>query len=223
MKKTTKIISLILISIFVTLTIFGCNSSASATKPSAGPAPVTSEIRSDKTEYALGEEITIEILFSALTDGETSNDDYTYCLKLVTSDYYEIIGDDVVSAEAAEEDELFAGKNDTSFKYRATFKIKVTEETTEEQKFVFYINRVENDDLRNYPMSQNLGYSDDPEYDLKIYTRSGFTADSDGVHFPEMMYQYQAKNNKLPFWYGAILFLDDLIKAIKEFFAGLFI
>ena len=104
MKKTTKIISLILISIFVTLTIFGCNSSASATMPSVGRPAITAEIRSDKTEYALGEEITIEILFSALTDGEPSNDDYTYCLKLVTSDYYEIIGDDVVSAEVAEDD-----------------------------------------------------------------------------------------------------------------------
>ena len=191
--------------------------------PSVGLAPVTSEIRSDKTEYALGEEITIEILFSALTDSEMSNDDYTYCLKLAASDYYEIIGDDVVSAEAAEDDELFAGKNDMSFKYRATFKIKVTEETTEEQNFVFYLNCVENDDLRNYPMSRNLGYSDDPEYDLKMYTHSGFTADSDGVHFPEMMYQYQAKNNRMPFWYYAFLFIDTIIKAIKEFFARLFI
>lgn len=213
MKKTTKIISLILISIFVTLTIFGCSSSASATMPSIS-YPLHILVKSDKTNYALGEEITIEFLLAP-----QNREEYTYRVKLAESSGYEITDGNEGSIGSKEDGEIFKGEGSEYF-YKYVFKIKVVDEVLEEHRFKFYIDCVESDWLKDKTAIPN--HSDDIEYDMTLETGVGFTSNADGVVFPNTLFSQTSSTNKLPFWYGAILFLDEIIKAIKDFFAGLF-
>ena len=216
MKKTTKIISLILISIFVTLTIFGCNSSASATDPQIR-YPLLYEIKSDKTKCDLGEEIEIEFLFNVNVDGISRKDEKTYSVKLAESSYYEIIGDSIISVDASENSQQIKGKY-SDYWYRAVFKIKITEEASETQKLVFYVKCVE-DDWLNYIHDETKMYeSDDPEYQLRIETLNGFKTNSDGVEFSEILDQEGQITNKTTLF---VIKIEEMFNGIKFFFKSL--
>ena len=221
MKKTVKTILCVFISLFVTLTVFGYGSSASATEPGIY-YPVHIEIKSDKMLYEPREEITIELLFSPNV-GEIASENYTYYFKLTDSPYYESIGDDVVCGDRAAEDALFKGENSHYYHYRAVFKIKVTAETPEEQPLVFYIKCAESDWIKEqFFYEGNYQYSDDPEYDMRIQTDMGFEAFEDGVAFPQRLHIQQTVTVTLPKSYYFSLTLANIFEAICDFLAELF-
>ena len=221
MKKLVKTVSLALLLILVSLCIFCCNSSVSATEPSAYYSDHW-YIKAEKTEYDLGDEMTVIVLF-APDETEKIPDNYTYYIKLAESPSYEIIGEAVVSAERCDCGGIFEGDYTDDFLYKAIIKIKVTEEFAEEQPLTFYIDCVESDWLREiYNHEKHRRYSEDPDYDTKLVTDRGFTSDSDGVYLPYAFHHQSTVIVKLPAEYYFFNTLAFIFEKISEFFKRLF-
>ena len=219
MNKKCKIISLFLIVLFATsLLISGTSVSA---VEGGMYFPDHWEIKSDKTDYNFGEEITIEVLFSPNNE-KTISKNFTYYIKLAESPCYEIIGDSVVCAENSDGNEMFKGTHDY-FHYRFIFKIKINEQTSEEPHLTFYVNCVESDWLKNYYNYENHPqYSEDPDYDMKISIEYGIEVDADGIHFPSRLFSQTNITVNLPKEYYFSNTLYQILRAIKRFFEGLF-
>ena len=179
--KNRKIrITALILSVLISLFTSGCHSSTIEEIP---VAPLRYEIKSDKTEYQYGEEIEIEFLFNVYNNDSLNKDGNTYCIKIKESPYYEIIGDGEVYTDGSENDRLINGEYDTYW-YRATFKIKITEETDERQYIEIVAKCIEDDWLLPYcEDNSGLYLSDDPEYPFAILKSFGFNADSYGVVF----------------------------------------
>ena len=184
MKKLTSLL-LALAMLFTALTLSGCGWFRLIP-----PSPyfcLPFEIKTDKTEYDYGEEVSVEVIFcSAHTDLEC-RDGYTYEVKLKESPYYEIIGSDKVTVNGYESDEPYEGIIDNfEYWYRASFKVRITKKTDEMKYLDIGVKCLDNTWLDEWyefgTGTHTLCRSNDPEYPYAIYCM-GFTADDDGVEF----------------------------------------
>jgi hypothetical protein len=159
--------------------------------------PIKYEVSSNKSGYNYGEEITIELLFSASEPDSAKRNDKAYSVKIAESPYYEIVGDSEVYAYPSENKDYKGQKQ--SFWYRVVFKIKVTEDSDGMQPVKLYINCI-NDDWLKEEMdtgSHSMYESDHPDYPFGICCSSifyfGFGTDSKGVQFDDF-------DNNMPYY-----------------------
>ena len=189
MKKSILLIFVLVLTIFSTV---GCNFSV----PQASSV-LEYQIRSDKTKYDYGEEITIEFLFNI--SGSMEKDGNTYCVKIKESPYYEIIGENEIYTDGSENSEKHKGEY-ADYWYKAVFKIKVTEVYCGTHSPEIVVKRIGDDNWFNEVTSTGeMYYSGDPEYPFGRFEKQfEFTAVKDGVEFTEL-YSTQAPSTLLNF------------------------
>ena len=141
--------------------------------------PISYYVYCDKGEYVYGEEITIELMFDTYIDDIKFLDDKTYCVKILDSDSYEIIGENqlLVSAHRRKSPTTLS-----CYWYSASFKIQINEPIDGEERIGIVIKCVDGDWLSF--QCENIGEfnSGDPEFPFKIRGLS-FSADSNGIEF----------------------------------------
>lgn len=192
MKPRNKILLMTLL-VLLLFSIVGCNSGGSDARYNN---ILSYQIKSNKTKYAYGEEITIDFLFnSPETEVSPIKDGYTYCVKIKESTYYEIIGDSVVYTDGSENSEPIEGEYLETYCYRAVFKIKVTETAMGIGAHApnIVVNRVGDEGWHDQIFNNHEPeYSGDPEFPWgNIDPRDfGFTAVEDGVEFTDYYTTY---------------------------------
>ena len=147
------------------------------------------EIKSDKTDYAYGETITLELLFNISNPSDhlfRTKDGNLYTVKLPESPEYEIIGKNVFYTDGSENTELIEGKWG-KYCYKATFEIRVNEPADGMQFVELLVGCATDEWLKNCMETESFmspERTNDPEHPFstgKYYF--GFEADSEGIHF----------------------------------------
>ena len=72
--------------------------------------PIKYLVTTDDIEYEYGEEITVELLFTTDICTKEAKDGNTYCVKILESPYYEIIGGNEVYTDGSENTEVIEGR-----------------------------------------------------------------------------------------------------------------
>lgn len=210
MKKTVKIIVLIIISLLMVFSAVGCSSGSSECESYIPPFEY--QIKSDKTKYGYGEEITIELLFKR-TDIDKL-DGYTYCVELKESPRYEIIGDSQVITSGSKT--MYKGEY-ADFWYRAVFKMKVTEVYCGTHAPDITVKCLDNNWLEK-EISNDLGHSEDGvRYNLGIhYKEFSFTAVENGVELTPLY----STITPTPWWKAFLQTIYWIINNIYYFITG---
>ncbi len=213
MKKMVKILFLIIISLLMIFSAVGCSSEVFADE--SYMPPFEFQIKSDKTKYSYGEEITIELLFER---SETDKKDgCTYCIEIKESPYYEIIGDSQVITNGSETKEKYKGEY-ADFWYRAVFKIKVTKVYCGTHAPEITIKCVGNNDwLEKEILSNNVHSDDGVSYNFGIhYKEFSFTAVEDGVELTPLY----STITPTPWWKSLLQTIVQIINNIYYLITG---
>lgn len=157
--RNLRIVALILVFVLL-LVSSGCNNYSTIT-PEPG-YPINFEMSTEKEHYEYGEEITIELLFSP-NSSDSLFYNYTYCVKLIESPYFEVIGDSVVYSNRLENGEKIRGKWGY-YEHRVTFKIKVYGSINGDRRLHILIGCVDDDWLSNYYWQNSSWQSWDDEF-----------------------------------------------------------
>ena len=211
MKKIFNQTLLIILSMLILFSVVGCGSYED--DPQKSPI-IHYQIKSDKTKYAYGEEITIEFLFNTVNNGFSEKDGNTYCVKIKESSYYEIIGNREVYTDGSENNEKIKGEyND--YWYRAVFKIKITKVYCGTHYPEIVVKCVDDDWLDKEIPEDSLNRADQ-EFPFGVSDKVfEFTAVEDGVEFSPL---YSTTPVPKSFFNSIIDFILDIFYDILYLF-----
>lgn len=175
MKKTINRLAFLIVILSILFSCTGCDvpsllhiiftGSDIEVPPTASPNPIHYEASTDKLEYAYGEEITVELLFITDPCTKEASDGNTYCVKILESPYYEIIGDSEVYTDGSENAEVIEGNFSYGlYWYRVIFKIRINEYSDRERDVDLAIRCVTDNWLLDFLTEKPYHYSGDPEY-----------------------------------------------------------
>ena len=171
MKKTINRLAFLIVILSFLFSCTGCELISSFLfGPTTGPmyghtTPIKYLVTTDDIEYEYGEEITVELLFTTDICTKEAKDGNTYCVKILESPYYEIIGDNEVYTDGSENTEVIEGRLSHHFYwYRVVFKVRINEPSGREGDIGLAIKCVTDNWLSDSLTEDPFYYSGDPEY-----------------------------------------------------------